>query len=129
MLSIIVLSLLSLTTLLPAACALPNHASPAHALSRRGSAAQINAFLFAHNTIRKVHNASDLTWSTELAAKAEKWADNCKFERTEGTLSEIPYGELHVAATGIFPISTAIKQFAQDAGTGPAYNLWRTWRI
>jgi pathogenesis-related protein 1 len=128
MLFVVLLSFLSLS-LLPAAEAFtPHHTSTAHALSRRGSPPQINSFLFAHNSIRKVHGAPDLKWSTDLAAKAEKWADNCKFERTEGVLSETPYGELHTAATGIFPISTAIAQFAADAvdynPDKPTYNHW-----
>jgi len=128
MLFIILLSLFSLTTLLPGARAVPNHTSTVHALSRRGSGAQRSAFLFAHNTIRKVYNAPDLAWSTDLATKAEQWADNCKFVRTEGILSAVPYGELHVAATGTFPITTAIQQFAQDAieynPAKPTYNHW-----
>ncbi|KAF5388304.1 hypothetical protein D9615_000618 [Tricholomella constricta] len=125
MLFIVLLSLLSFTALLPAAHSLPQHTS---STSKRGSAHQIRAFLFAHNIIREAHNATDLTWSIELAEKAGEWADGCKFERTEGVLRELPYGELHVAATGIFPISTAISQFAKDAieynPAEPTYNHW-----
>ncbi|GLB34051.1 putative SCP / Tpx-1 / Ag5 / PR-1 / Sc7 family of extracellular domains containing protein [Lyophyllum shimeji] len=128
MLSLFLLALLSLTTLVSAARALPSHPSAAHALSKRGSPAQINAFLFAHNVIREAHAAPDLTWSTELASLAEEWADNCVFQRTEGILRETPYGELHVAATGVFPISNAINQFVLDEveynPAKPTYNHW-----
>ncbi|RDB20014.1 hypothetical protein Hypma_012791 [Hypsizygus marmoreus] len=130
MLFAILLSLLSLTVLLPGVHGLPNnHHLHTAALSRRGSPAQINAFLFAHNVIRAAHNAADLTWSAEYAAKAEAWADQCQFKRTDGLLSGgTPYGELHAAATGLFPISTAIGQFAKDKGqydpANPTYTHW-----
>ncbi|KAG5728496.1 hypothetical protein E4T56_gene19570 [Termitomyces sp. T112] len=91
-----------------------SHTSAVHSLERRGSPAQIFTFLTAHNVIRKAHNATALTWSPAYAAKAELWADACNFKLTEGTLDEIPYGELHTAATGFFDITTAIGQFAKD---------------
>lgn len=121
------LSLFSLAALLPSIYALPS-GSP-HALSRRGSPAQINSFLFSHNLIRAAHNAADLTWSTEYAVKAEAWADQCQFKRTDGLLNVTPYGELHAAATGLFPISTAINQFVKDAGELPAAPLNYAYRL
>lgn len=107
--------LLAVSILFPVVHAF-GHASPAHSLLRRGSAAQINTFLNAHNVIRKTHNATALTWSLSYAAKAELWADACEFKLTEGKLDETLYGELHTAATGLFDITTAIKQFAKDEG-------------
>jgi len=125
MLSLILLSVFAFTVLSNA------HARPSgppHSLLRRGSPAQINSFLFSHNAIRTAHNATGLTWSTEYAAMAEAWADKCQFKRTDGFLSDTPYGELHAAATGFFPISTAINQFAKDAEeydpAHPVYNHW-----
>jgi len=121
---IFVTLLLSLATLLPNIFV---YAVPTtHSVTRRGSPAQINAFLFAHNIIRARHNAPDLTWSDEYAAKAEAWADNCQLKGTGGVLSPTQYGEHHVAATGLFPISTAIGLFSQDESeynpASPTYN-------
>jgi len=92
-----------------------SHRRLAHNFERRGSALDIASYLTVHNTERRLHNATDLSWSTEYAAKAEKWAGQCKFERTGGVLSDTPYGELHTAATGHFSIFSAIKQFINDA--------------
>jgi len=78
------------------------------------SPAEIDAFLTVHNSIRAVHKAPPLEWSAELANLAENWASHCVFARTEGVLRDAPYGELHAAATGIFPIETAIYQFVKD---------------
>ncbi|KAG6903403.1 hypothetical protein C0995_005426 [Termitomyces sp. Mi166 len=102
-----------IATLLPVVDAF-GHTSAAHSTERRGSPAQINTFLVAHNIIRKAHNATALTWSPAYAAKAEFWADACNFKLTEGKLDRKPYGELHTAATGIFDITTAIAQFIED---------------
>jgi len=130
MLSVLVFSLLSLTAFIPRAYALVHGRSVhrAHELLRRGSAAQINTFLFEHNAVRRLHNATDLTWSTTYADKAAAWADKCQFQRTGGVLSNTPYGELHTAGTGIFPISTAILQFTKDAldynPVNPITNHW-----
>jgi len=81
----------------------------------RRSNAQIEAFLLAHNIVRRRHNAKLLTWSVPLAEKAEQWADACQFKHTNGVLSDTPYGENIVAATGNFPISAAVATFVQDA--------------
>jgi uncharacterized protein YkwD len=35
--------------------------------------------LALHNAKRRVHCAPDLTWSSELAAAAQAWADRCEF--------------------------------------------------
>ncbi|KAF8238951.1 PR-1-like protein [Tricholoma matsutake] len=78
------------------------------------SQSQINNILLAHNNIRSAHNASALIWSHQFGAKAASWADECLLQPTGGTLSDTPYGELQVAATGNFSIQDAIHAFVQD---------------
>ena len=75
---------------------------------------QISEFLAVHNSIRVAHNASPLTWSNEFAAKAASWADECLLQLTGGILSDMPYGELQVAASGPFSIQDALNTFIQD---------------
>ncbi|KAG6842052.1 hypothetical protein C0991_003578 [Blastosporella zonata] len=115
-----------LATLLPTVHAAGQHTSATQSLSQRASAADVSAFLTAHNAIREAHNATALTWSVTYAAKAELWANACKFMRTGGSLSATPYGELHAAGTGTFDIPTAIGQFAKDEDeynpVNPKYN-------
>jgi len=91
----------------------PRHA-PAHSIFSRGTPRQIQGFLDAHNIIRSLHNATALTWSVDLAGKAETWADRCEFKHSNGILSDIPYGENIVAGTGNFPITAAVATFVQD---------------
>lgn len=81
------------------------------------TAASIREFLDAHNTVRAQHGADALSWSTDLAEMAGKWADGCVFQPTEGKLSDDPYGENIVAATGKFGIEAAVNSFTQDEGT------------
>ncbi|KIL70264.1 hypothetical protein M378DRAFT_68199 [Amanita muscaria Koide BX008] len=93
---------------------------------RSASAAEIDQYVAAHNQIRKAFHVQSLQWSSDLAKKAQTWADHCQFEHSNGTLSEAPYGENIVAATGSFPISIALGLFSSDeAGynsTSPTYN-------
>lgn len=49
----------------------------------------INAYLNAHNTVRAKHGAAALTWSDDLASKAQQWVKGCAFKHSEG-----PYGGL-----------------------------------
>lgn len=112
---------IALAFMLSLAALLSNHvvsAAPSlfHSTAKRGSPAQINSFLFAHNIVRAAHNAPALTWSKEFAALASAWADKCEFKRTEGVLSDTVYGEHHAAATGDFSIANAIGLFIEDAG-------------
>jgi pathogenesis-related protein 1 len=71
-------------------------------------------FVVAHNAIRAAHVAPPLSWSDDLAAKAASWVDQCHFRHTGGVLSDTPYGELHVAATGNFSVVDAVQTFVQD---------------
>jgi len=82
--------------------------------SIRHSTAQKSAFLQAHNVVRARHNAAPLTWSLSLARLAEQWADTCQFKHTNGILRDEPYGENIVAATGNFPVKSAVATFVQD---------------
>ena len=54
------------------------------------SASDIQAYLSAHNDMRAKHGAKALTWSNELASKAQEWANKCVFEHSGGSLG--PYG-------------------------------------
>lgn len=90
--------------------------APAHSVYSRGTPRQVAAFLDAHNTIRAQHNATALTWSDDLAQKAESWADRCQFQHSNGVLSDQLYGEIVAAGTGLFPISAAVATFVQDKG-------------
>jgi uncharacterized protein YkwD len=126
------LHLFSLLTLLITALFHPTHAIDAshhirHARRQAGhsfidatairrSPAQVEAFLEGHNTIRTTRGTKPLTWSTSFATLAEKWADACNFRHTNGVLSDKPYGENIVAATGPFPVLTAMGTFIEDAG-------------
>ncbi|KAF8165568.1 CAP domain-containing protein [Crassisporium funariophilum] len=100
----------------PALCAhaIPRPLPPLHSIASRGSPRQIDAFLDAHNTVRALHNATDLTWSNALATRAEFWADHCEFKHTNGQLSNQLYGENIVAGTGNFSITAAVATFVQD---------------
>lgn len=75
---------------------MPIEAEPA-ARQPAGSIAQ--RFVDAHNKARAQHCAAPLTWSTKLAAAAQKWADalrdqGCTFGHSGG-----PYGENLAAGT------------------------------
>lgn len=66
---------------------LPETASPS---SGGTSPSDIQAYLTGHNSVRAQHGAADLTWSDNLASKAQQWADGCKFQHSGGSLG--PYG-------------------------------------
>jgi len=80
----------------------------------RHSTAQRSAFLQAHNNVRTRHHATPLSWSVPLAQLAEEWADACHFTHTNGVLRDESYGENIVAATGYFPVQSAVATFVQD---------------
>ncbi|KAL8283978.1 hypothetical protein RQP46_005091 [Phenoliferia psychrophenolica] len=69
--------------------------------------------LSAHNTVRSKHDAEDLEWSDELAAKAQLWANKCKFEHSGGSLG--PYGENLAAYAGsVTTIDNGIQDWAAE---------------
>ncbi|RAL02445.1 putative extracellular SCP domain protein Pry1 [Aspergillus ibericus CBS 121593] len=47
-----------------------------------------NSILNVTNTYRNAHNASNLTWNTTLTEYAQSWAEQCKWQHSNG-----PYGE------------------------------------
>ena len=59
-------------------------------LPRNTSSSDISAYLSAHNTVRSQHRVSPLTWSNDLATKAQSWANGCVFQHSGGKLG--PYG-------------------------------------
>lgn len=73
----------------------------------------MQAYLKSHNDARAQHGAADLTWSVELIAAAQKWADGCKFEHSAGLLR--PFGENLAAGTGNFPIAAAMALWIDEA--------------
>jgi uncharacterized protein YkwD len=80
------------------------------------SDANVDQYLTTHNNVRKANRVPPLQWSEKLAQAAQDWADTCQFKHSNGTLRDTPYGENMVAATGTFPISTALALFSKDAG-------------
>jgi uncharacterized protein YkwD len=54
-----------------------------------------------------------LTWSDNLASKAQQWANNCVFEHSGGTLGD--FGENIAAGSGSFDISNAVGAWAAEA--------------
>ena len=67
-------------------------ATPTALVASGTSNTDIQAYLNAHNTVRAQHDAVPLTWSDNLASKAQKWANRCVFQHSGGTLG--PFGGL-----------------------------------
>lgn len=73
----------------------------------------IQAYLSAHNAVRAQHGAAALSWSDNLASKAQKWANGCKFEHSGGSLG--PFGENLAAGTGsAYNIAAAVKSWTDE---------------
>jgi len=73
----------------------------------------IQAYLSGHNSVRAQHGAAALTWSDDLAGKAQQWANGCKFQHSGGSLG--PFGENLAAGTGPgYSIQTAIKSWTDE---------------
>ena len=63
--------------------------------------------------MRAQHGAADLTWSDDLAASAQTWANNCVFKHSGGTLG--PFGENLAAGTGSsYGIASAVKSWTHE---------------
>ncbi|ORY95871.1 CAP domain-containing protein [Syncephalastrum racemosum] len=63
-------------------------ASSSGASSSSSTSSQNDAALQLHNKYRAQHSADPLTWSSELAQYAQKWADGCVFEHSKGDYGE-----------------------------------------
>ncbi|KAJ2928781.1 hypothetical protein H1R20_g8314, partial [Candolleomyces eurysporus] len=75
------------------------------------SGGDIADYLAGHNTIRRNHGASDLTWSDELASAAQRWANNCEWKHSGGAVG--PFGENLAAGTNL-GIRAAIKLWTDE---------------
>ncbi|CAE6500792.1 unnamed protein product [Rhizoctonia solani] len=74
--------------------------------------ANIDAYLKGHNDIRAQHGASALTWATDLAAAAAKWAENCVWEHSKGQVGN--FGENLAAGTDL-GAAAAVKMWTDEA--------------
>ena len=104
---------LILASLLAGVSAMPAAELDARAeLDSRATSAEITQWLKAHNDERAQHGAVALTWDDTLAAAAQKWANNCVFQHSGGSLG--PYGENLAAGTGDFTIAQALNAWATE---------------
>lgn len=71
------------------------------------------AYLTGHNLLRKKFGAATLSWSDELAAAAQQWANGCNFEHSGGSLGA--FGENLAAGTGDFSVPAAVSVWAEEA--------------
>ncbi|KAI9462513.1 CAP domain-containing protein [Lactarius psammicola] len=91
----------------------PKPSLPTTLVSGTVSSGDISAYLSAHNNVRAQHGADPLTWSDELSAKAQQWADGCQFKHSGGSLG--PFGENLAAGTGDgYTIATAVKDWTDE---------------
>ncbi|KAG5654737.1 hypothetical protein H0H81_003745 [Sphagnurus paluster] len=72
----------------------------------------IQAYLSSHNSVRANHGAVPLTWSDDLASKAQQWANGCLFQHSGGIFGRI--GENLAAGTGDYTIQTAVKAWTDE---------------
>ena len=78
------------------------------------ASSSIDAYLIPHNVARAAHGASPLVWSDELAAAAQRWADNCVFEHSGGSLG--PFGENLAAGSGDYRAQSGVEAWVNEAG-------------
>jgi len=77
------------------------------------SGSDIDQYLAAHNGFRGEHGAGPLSWSDDLASKAQLWANNCQFIHSEGSLG--PFGENLAAGTAdSFGIAQAVQGWKDE---------------
>jgi len=75
----------------------------------------MQGLLAAHDRVRAQHCAPPLTWSAELAATAQEWADGlvargCVLEHSRSTLGE----NLAMATTGALDAESAVQQWYRE---------------
>ncbi|CAE6458429.1 unnamed protein product [Rhizoctonia solani] len=101
------------TTPAPTSAAPTTSAAPSSKPSEGNSGnAEIDAYLKGHNDIRAKHGASPLTWATDLAAAAAKWAENCVWEHSKGKVGA--FGENLAAGSGL-GAAAAVKMWTDEA--------------
>jgi uncharacterized protein YkwD len=66
----------------------------------------IQAYLSGHNSVRAQHGAAALTWSDDLAGKAQQWANGCKFQHSGGSLG--PFGGMILLYGGLLVCSYSV---------------------
>ncbi|KII95013.1 hypothetical protein PLICRDRAFT_169713 [Plicaturopsis crispa FD-325 SS-3] len=115
--------LLLLALLSPAFASLSTPHRRSHRLVRADVASE---YLTAHNNIRAEFGANALTWSDDLANKAQTWANECQFRHSDGMLQSESYGENLAAGAGWFSPAAAVQVFTQDfseySPENPTYN-------
>jgi len=77
------------------------------------SSGDVSTWLSAHNVVRAQHGANPLSWSDDLAAKAQQWANGCVFQHSGGSLG--PYGENLAAGTGDYTSQDAVNDWVSEA--------------
>ncbi|KAI0335691.1 PR-1-like protein [Cubamyces sp. BRFM 1775] len=87
--------------------------TPSPSPSTTPSMTDDQAYLDLHNIVRELFHAPPLTWSDDLASKAQSYAARCELKHSDGANG--PVGENLVAATGAFDVKSAVKLFVQDA--------------
>lgn len=84
----------------------PSPAAPA-------SSPDVAAYLDPHNAARGEHGAAPLSWSDDLAAVAQRWASNCVFQHSGGSLG--PYGENLAAGSGDYSPGSGVEAWVNEA--------------
>jgi uncharacterized protein YkwD len=108
------------TLLFVLALSLLAFSTPASVVPRALSATDKQAYLKAHNTERAKFGAKALTWSNELADKAESWASHCIFKHSGGTLG--PFGENLAAGTNESP-AAAVQSWNTESSASEVVQL------
>ena len=86
-------------------------------LSALPASADDQEFLNAHNALRSQHCVPAMTWSAEIAASAQQWANSCSFSHQ----SQSGYGENLVWGTaGAYSAQIAVNNWYAEIG---AYNF------
>jgi len=96
-----------------------NNDAPANGNTNVGSgntglSTEAQQWLDEHNAARRQHGAADLVWDEQLAAAAQQWGSNCKFEHSGGKLGQ--FGENLAAATGDLPPAKSVKMWTDEVG-------------
>lgn len=73
----------------PSPAPAPIPPAPAPAPQSGGGNDFVGQSLAAHNNARARHGAGPLSWSDDLAGKAQEWANRCVFEHSGGKLGKL----------------------------------------